>query len=106
VIIETAFDCGHCHPCLTGNYVHMLSPIFYGHRSLQRASSSMGCLRAHLYIAPRAIGSQDQRPPPAGRSRISSGHCPGERHSLAAKVWGVSIGHTVVIEARASRCAG
>jgi alcohol dehydrogenase len=98
VILETAFGCGHCYPCLTGNYVQCESSLLYGHTiSCQNPPHLWGAYGEYLYIAPRAMVHK------------ISDHLPAEAAVLICAVlgnairWlrtlgGVSLGNTVVIE--------
>ena len=98
VIVETAFGCGHCYPCLTGNYVQCESSLLYGHTiSCKEPPHLWGAYGEYLYLAPRA-----------NFHRVSDG-LPAEVAVLICAVLGnairwlgmmgrVSIGHTVVIE--------
>jgi alcohol dehydrogenase len=98
VIVETAFGCGHCYSCLTGNYVQCDSTLLYGHTiSCQEPPHLWGAYGEYLYLAPRA-----------NFHRVSD-DLPAEAAVLICAVLGnavrwlgligrVSIGHTVVIE--------
>jgi alcohol dehydrogenase len=56
VIVETAFGCGFCHACLTGNYVQCESSLLYGHTiPCNRPPHLWGAYGEHLYVAPRAM---------------------------------------------------
>jgi len=98
VIVETAFGCGHCLPCLAGNYVHCEAQMFYGHTiPCSEPPHLWGAYGQHLYLAPRAMVH-----------RISDSLPPEEAVFICAVLgnairWlrmrgGVSIGQTVVIE--------
>ena len=98
VIVETAFGCGHCLPCLAGNYVHCEAQLFYGHTiPCSEPPHLWGAYGQHLYLAPRAMVH-----------RISDSLPPEEAVFICAVLgnairWlrmrgGVSIGQTVVIE--------
>jgi alcohol dehydrogenase len=98
VIIETAFGCGYCHSCLTGDYVHCEAQMFYGHTiPCSEPPHLWGAYGEHLYIAPRAMVHK------------ISDNLPAEEAVLICAVLGnairwvrivgeASIGDTVVIE--------
>ena len=68
VIVETAFGCGFCHACLTGNYVQCESSLLYGHTiPCDRPPHLWGAYGEHLYLAPRAMVHKisDDLPPEA-----------------------------------------
>lgn len=98
VIIETAFGCGHCHSCLTGNYVHCEAQMFYGHTiPCSEPPHLWGAYGQHLYIAPRAMVHKisDTLPP---EEAVFIGAVLGNAIRWLRILGGVSIGHTVVIE--------
>jgi len=103
VIVETAFGCGHCPPCLAGNYVHCEAQMFYGHTiPCGEPPHLWGAYGQHLYIAPRAMvhkigGSL----PPEEAVFICA--VLGNAVRWLRMLGGVSIGHTVVIEGPVSR---
>ena len=98
VIIETAFGCGHCLSCLTGNYVHCEAQMFYGHTiPCSEPPHLWGAYGQHLYIAPRAMVHKisDTLPP---EEAVFIGAVLGNAIRWLRVLGGVSIGHTVVIE--------
>jgi alcohol dehydrogenase len=98
VIVETAFGCGHCHPCLTGDYVHCEAQMFYGHTiPCSEAPHLWGAYGQHLYIAPRAMVHKISDNLPAEEAVLICAVL-GNALRWLRILGGVSIGDTVVIE--------
>ena len=98
VIIETTFGCGHCYPCLTGNYVQCESCLLYGHTIPCKDSPHLwGAYGEYLYIAPRAMVHKvsDKLPPEAA---VLICAVIGNAIRWLRMIGGVTIGDTVVIE--------
>lgn len=98
VIIETAFGCGYCYPCITGNYVQCESCLLYGHTIPCKDPPHLwGAYGEYLYIAPRARVHRvrDELPP-----EVAVLICAvlGNAIRWLRMMGGVSIGDTVVIE--------
>lgn len=98
VIIEHAFGCGQCTPCITGNYVRCESFLTYGSMiSCKQPPHLWGAYGEYLYIAPRAmVHKVSEELPPEGAVLISA--VLGNAIRWLRIVGGVSIGNTVVIE--------
>jgi alcohol dehydrogenase len=98
VIVETAFGCGHCRPCLAGNYVHCEAQMFYGHTvPCSEPPHLWGAYGRHLYIAPRAMVHKiDESLPPEEAVFICA--VLGNAIRWLRMLGGVSIGQTAVIE--------
>jgi alcohol dehydrogenase len=98
VIIETAFGCGQCRPCLAGNYVHCEAQMFYGHTiPCSEPPYLWGAYGEHLYIAPRAMVHRISRDLPPEEA-VFIGAVLGNAVRWLRMLGGVSIGQTVVIE--------
>ncbi len=98
VIIETAFGCGHCHPCLTGSYVHCEAQRFYGHTiPCSEPPHLWGAYGEHLYIAPRAMVHKISDTLPSEEAVFICAVL-GNAIRWLRNLGGVSIGNTVVIE--------
>jgi alcohol dehydrogenase len=98
VIIETAFGCGFCHSCLTGNYVHCEAQMFYGHTIPSSDPPHLwGAYGQHLYIAPRAMVHKISDNLPAEEAVFICAVL-GNAIRWVRILGGVSIGDTVVIE--------
>lgn len=98
VIVETAFGCGYCQACLTGNYVQCEAQRFYGHTiPCSEPPHLWGAYGQHLYIAPRAMVHRinDNLPP---EEAVFICAVLGNAIRWLRVLGGVSIGHTVVIE--------
>jgi alcohol dehydrogenase len=98
VIVETAFGCGFCHACLTGNYVHCESSLLYGHTiSCNRPPHLWGAYGWHLYIAPRAMVHKISEDLPA-EAAVLIGAVLGNAVRWLRNIGNVAIGQTVVIQ--------
>lgn len=97
-IVEYAFGCGHCYPCITGNYGQCESFLTYGSMiSCTEPPHLWGGYGEYLYIDPRAMVHKvsDKLPP-----EVAVLICAvlGNAIRWLGMVGGVSIGQTVVIE--------
>jgi alcohol dehydrogenase len=98
VVVETAFGCGHCYSCLTGNYVQCESSLLYGHTiSCQEPPHLWGAYGEYLYLAPRANFHRVSDDLPAEAAVLICAVL-GNAVRWLGIMGGVSIGHTVVIE--------
>lgn len=98
VIVETAFGCGHCFPCLTGNYVQCESSLLYGHTiSCKEPPHLWGAYGEHLYIAPRAMVHKISDSLPAEAAVLICAVL-GNAIRWLGTMGGVKLGDTVVIE--------
>jgi alcohol dehydrogenase len=98
VIIETAFGCGHCNPCLTGNYVQCESCLLYGHTLPCKDPPYLwGAYGEYMYIAPRAMVHKVNEKLPLEAAVLICAVL-GNAIRWLGMVGGVSIGDTVVIE--------
>lgn len=98
VIVETAFGCGHCYQCLTGNYVQCESCLLYGHTiSCKDPPHLWGAYGEYLYIAPRAMVHRVSDTLPVEAAVLICAVL-GNALRWLRMIGGVSIGHTVVIE--------
>jgi alcohol dehydrogenase len=98
VIIEYAFGCGECYPCITGNYGQCESFLTYGSMiSCKEPPHLWGAYGEYVYIAPRAMVHKVSKTlPPEAAVLICA--VLGNAIRWLRMVGGVSIGHTVVIE--------
>ncbi len=98
VIVETAFGCGHCYPCLTGNYVQCESSLLYGHTiSCKKPPHLWGAYGEYLYIAPRAMVHKISQSLPAEAAVLICAVL-GNAIRWLGILGGVSLGNNVVIE--------
>ncbi len=98
VIVEYAFGCGRCYPCITGNYGQCESFLTYGSMiSCKEPPHLWGGYGEYLYIDPRAmIHKVSDRLPLEAAVLICA--VLGNAIRWLRMVGGVSVGHTVVIE--------
>ncbi len=98
VIVEYAFGCGQCDPCVTGNYVQCESFLTYGSMiSCREPPYLWGAYGEYLYIAPRAMVHKVSKIlPPEAAVLICA--VLGNAIRWLWMIGGVSIGNTVVIE--------
>jgi alcohol dehydrogenase len=98
VIIEYAFGCGQCYPCITGNYGQCESFLTYGNMiSCKDPPHLWGADGEDLYNAPRAmVHKVSAELPPEAAVLICA--VLGNAIRWLRTIGGVSIGNTVVIE--------
>ena len=98
VIIEYAFGCGQCYPCITGNYAQCESFFTYGSMiSCKQPPHLWGAYGEYLYIAPRAmVHKVSETLPPEAAVLVCA--VLGNAIRWLRMIGGVSIGNTVVIE--------
>ena len=98
VIVETAFGCGFCHACLTGNYVQCESSLLYGHTiPCDRPPHLWGAYGEYLYLAPRAMVHKISEGLPA-EAAVLIGAVLGNAIRWLRIFGNVSIGQSVVIQ--------
>ena len=98
VIVETAFGCGFCHACLTGNYVQCESSLLYGHTiPCNRPPHLWGAYGEYLYIAPRAMVHKISDDLPAEAAVLICAVL-GNAVRWLRNMGNVAIGQTVVIQ--------
>ena len=98
VIIESAFGCGQCFPCVTGNYGQCDSLLSYGSMiSCKEPPHLWGAYGEYVYISPRAMVHRvAETLPPEAAVLISA--VLGNAIRWLRMIGGVSIGNTVAIE--------
>ena len=98
VLVEFAFGCGFCKPCLTGNYRRCEKEGRYGsYISCDQAPHLWGAYGRYLYLAPRAMIHKIDPSVPAEAAVLVPAVI-GNGIRWLRQIGGVSIGDTVVIE--------
>ena len=98
VIVETAFGCGFCHACITGNYIQCESSLLYGHTiPCNRPPHLWGAYGEYLYIAPRAMVHKISEDLPAEAAVLICAVL-GNAIRWLRNIGNVAIGQTVVIQ--------
>jgi len=98
VVVEFAFGCGHCAPCLRGRYVFCEQAGRYGtYMSCKTPPHLWGAYGEYLYLPPRAMIHKVREDVPAEAAVLICAVM-GNAVRWLRQVGGVSIGQTVVIE--------
>jgi len=98
VIVEYAFGCGHCKPCMKGDYPRCVSNLCYGSMiSCKDSPYLWGAYSEYMYIAPRAKVHRISKTLPDETAVLISAVLGNAIRWLRIK-GGVSIGDTVVIQ--------
>jgi len=98
VIVEYAFGCGHCEPCLKGEYTRCTSDLCYGSMiSCENPPHLWGAYAEYMYIDPRAMVHKISRILPDETAVLISAILGNVIRWLGIRA-GISIGDTVVIE--------
>jgi len=98
VVVEFAFGCGHCPPCLSGRYVFCEQAGRYGtYRSCRTPPHLWGAYGDYLYLPPRAMIHKVREDVPAEAAVLICAVM-GNAVRWLRQVGGLSVGQTVVIE--------
>ena len=98
VIIEYAFGCGQCYPCITGNYGQCESLLTYGSMiSCKEPPHLWGAYGEYLYIDPRAMVHRINETLPLEAAVLICAVL-GNGIRWLRTMGGISIGNTVVVE--------
>jgi alcohol dehydrogenase len=98
VVVEFAFGCGFCKPCLTGNYRLCKMKGRYGsYISCDTPPHLWGAFGEYLYLPPRAMVHKISPFVPAEAAVLIPAVL-GNAVRWLSQVGGVSLGQTVVIE--------